>query len=608
LTDLPFKLIGSPQKVKGSAGNGYIVLSWKPPIWNRLLEVEVYRIFRTDSTGNALELEVGPEDLLFNDTTIVNGRRYSYEITALNLLDESYPSVPVSVVGDGASPIFSSISPEPGSIFNRTSVELEWDCYDTGVGMGKVQISLDGGKWKQAMSMDGHIFTDLSDGNHTAVVRAYDMIGNRVETNTSFIVDTQPPTIQIRPEFEGELTRYRNATVTWSAEDDSGGLDYYMISVNGAKWEYWGKKEQYRFEGLVTAPFTISVKAVDRAGNAMNGSACYFCDIDPPIVEFLSPLQGSNFEGRTVYSFWSAMENGSGISSIWLYIDGSRVVNATDLDGFWIYDISPGPHVARLIVEDIAGNRVVESVNFTTGTLPQITSFSPKGSDVELTPDIDIGLSKDISTVDIFIEGVNGTTGISGRYAFFQPDEPLSPMTEYTVFVSGHDLHDLPFGPFNWSFRTVRYARVIGKIVDRGDRALVGVEIHLDGEKVTPTDYTGSFELFIDRGHHLINFSFDGYLNRSLEVDVTYGQLLEMENVVLEKVDESGGTREDKGSSDPTITVIIVIIIISVALLVVLVLILRKKIEPVQDPDGIEQEDITGEEDYISGYTNEPME
>jgi len=634
LADLPFKLIGSPQKVKGSAGNGYIIVSWKPPIWNRLLDVEGYRIFRTDSTGNIMEFEAGPEDLHFNDTTIVNGRRYTYELTAMNLFDESHSSVPISVIGDGAPPIFSSISPESGSVFNTTSVKLEWDCYDTGVGMGKAHVSLDGGNWKQAASVDSHTFFNLSDGNHTVTVRAFDMIGNQAETSIFFIVDTTPPEIIIRSDFEGHYTNRSNSTIEWSAVDELSGLDYYMISVNGAKWVHWGAKEEYRFEDLITAQFNISVMAVDKAGNEVNGSVCFFCDIDPPEVEIGSPMPGSNFEGRSVYFSWSVNDTGSGISVIQIDLDGSYQADVTDKEEYWIDDILPGSHVAKLFVEDISGNSAEVKVEFTTGELPQITSFFPVGGGVEMSTHISFDLSKDIRAVDFLIDGVNGIITVSGSNAVFKPDGLLSSQTEYLVVVTGYDIHDLPFGPFNWSFTTIGYARVIGKVVDQSNRALVGVEIFVDGNWVTPTDYTGSFELLIARGHYVINLYFKGYLNRSIEIDVTYGQLLDLENIIMEK-EAHGDSPEERGKSSSSLMwVAIVVAVLVLIVLIVLLLLMKRKaaqgpeINEIEEDPGISEDDPVNdssnlysdlsmveekreqkiEEDFISEFGIEPME
>jgi hypothetical protein len=280
-----------------------------------------------------------------------------------------------------------------------------------------------------------------------------------------------------------------------------------------------------------------------------------------------------------------------------------------------------------LIVEDISGNSKVASLEFTTGELPQITSFSPVGGAVEMSTHIGFGLSKEIRVIEILIEGVNGTTTVSGSHAVFEPEMFLSPQTEYEVIVTGYDKHDLPFGPFNWSFTTVGYARVIGKVVDQGDRALVGVEIHVDDERVTPTDYTGSFELFLFRGHHVINLSFDGYLNRSIEVDLTYGQLLDLEEIMLEKEETSTGPKIGGASSPSGIALIIAAVLISVVLVIVLLLIIKSKGATVSDRDsGGEGEDPTDhdhdneipmvgeeritntEEDYFTEYGNGPME
>jgi hypothetical protein len=374
--------------------------------------------------------------------------------------------------------------------------------------------------------------------------------------------------------------------------------------------------------------------AVDKAGNAVNGSVRFFCDIDPPEVEIGSPIPGSNFEGSSVYFSWSANDTGSGISAIRLDLDGSYQADVTDEEGLWIDDILPGPHVVELYVEDISGNLVEVKVEFTTGELPQVTSFFPVGGDVEMSTRISFDLSKDIRAVDVLIDGINGTIVVSGSNVVFDPDGPLSPQTEYLVVVTGYDIHDLPFGPFNWSFTTVGFARVIGKLVDQSNRKLVGVEILVDGYRVTPTDYTGSFELLLDRGHYVIDLYFEGYLNRSIEVDVTYGQFLDLGNIVMEKESQGNGAGKGRESSSSLLWAVVVVAVLAAAVLIVFLLLMKRKeaegseTNEIEEDPGISEDDqgsgssdlysnlpqteeergVAGEEDFITGYGIDLME
>ncbi len=61
---------------------------------------------------------------------------------------------------------------------------------------------------------------------------------------------------------------------------------------------------------------------------------------------------------------WSVVDNGSGIASILLEVDG-KTINVTGKNLYRLIGVSPGTHTARLVVVDVAGNRAEKEITFT---------------------------------------------------------------------------------------------------------------------------------------------------------------------------------------------------------------------------------------------------
>lgn len=99
----------------------------------------------------------------------------------------------VPSVGDATLPSVTILSPAAGMVLTNTSPTISGTASDN-IGVTKIQISVDGGPYRTAEGLTRWSFsmTGLSNGSHSATVRASDNAGNTQTATVSFSVASHP--------------------------------------------------------------------------------------------------------------------------------------------------------------------------------------------------------------------------------------------------------------------------------------------------------------------------------------------------------------------------------------------------------------------------------
>lgn len=105
------------------AGDAWIGIRWEAPGWTGGSAITAYRVYRGGSVSSiSMLLEVGADATGFNDSGLVNGREYFYQVAALNKMHEGMRS-------DIVSGIPFTIPGPPRDLFavrGNLSVTLNW--------------------------------------------------------------------------------------------------------------------------------------------------------------------------------------------------------------------------------------------------------------------------------------------------------------------------------------------------------------------------------------------------------------------------------------------------------------------------------------------------
>ncbi len=104
------------------SGDGYVKLSWDPPLDNGGANITEYRVYRGPSSTH-LSLLSSTSSTYYNDSDVENGIRYFYYVTAVNPKGESDPSNIVSTIPLGLPSPPSSVSISAGDSF----IDISWE-------------------------------------------------------------------------------------------------------------------------------------------------------------------------------------------------------------------------------------------------------------------------------------------------------------------------------------------------------------------------------------------------------------------------------------------------------------------------------------------------
>jgi len=85
-----------------------------------------------------------------------------------------------------------SVSVSNGTEIRSSTYTLNWNATDAGSGVDHFEVRLDGGEWQNIGAAQSHVFSGLSDGEHTLEVKAIDKAGKATVYSLNLIVNTSP--------------------------------------------------------------------------------------------------------------------------------------------------------------------------------------------------------------------------------------------------------------------------------------------------------------------------------------------------------------------------------------------------------------------------------
>jgi len=287
----------------------------------------------------------------------------------------NYLGSSVSFTVDTAGPSIEIISPATGSITNNGTVTVNWTAEDDLSGIDSYLFCCyDGEGWTNvslASSITSRQLT-LGDGVYTAVVRAYDALGNFAEASITLTVDTVDPTLNITSPSEGALLSSTSVNVTWMTEDVLSGIAYINVSIfNGTGWDNatLGASARNILFDLEDGAFTIYIKVVDNAGNERALNVTFAIDVTAPMAEVSPTGNWVPIYTNIVVEFSEAMN----ATSVSIVIDGvpghvswSGNTATFDPDQTLNWNIE---YQVTISGKDLAGNGLEMSWTFNTSQL-----------------------------------------------------------------------------------------------------------------------------------------------------------------------------------------------------------------------------------------------
>jgi len=132
----------------------------------------------------------------------------------------------------------------------------------------------------------------MSDGTHTATVKAVDKAGNFATATTNFYLDKAAPTGVMIAATPPGWTNAPTVTLTFSATDATSGIDHYEISIDSGPYTTQTSPYGLDVSAMSDGTHTATVKAIDRAGNFATASTNFYLDKTKPVISIDSAKQG----------------------------------------------------------------------------------------------------------------------------------------------------------------------------------------------------------------------------------------------------------------------------------------------------------------------------
>ncbi|MEF8874016.1 MAG: C25 family cysteine peptidase [Candidatus Thermoplasmatota archaeon] len=281
----------------------------------------------------------------------------------------------ISFFIDHIPPEIEIHSPSEGQIIENSSVNVEWTGHDETSGIDYYEVRLKGGNWEGVGENTSYTF-DLEDGEHTVEVGVYDNLGNSETTNVSFVVDTTSPDLQILSPEDGDTFDKEQVTVEWSGDDETSGIDYYEVRLEGSNWQEVGDNTSSTFN-LEEGEYTVDVRAIDNASNSETTTVSFMVDTTSPDLQILSPEDGATVDEEQVTVEWSGNDEISGIYYYEIRLEDGEWEEVGDSTTY-TFNLEDGSYTLEMRATDNAGNSEIASVSFTVdATLPELKVISP---------------------------------------------------------------------------------------------------------------------------------------------------------------------------------------------------------------------------------------
>lgn len=173
----------------------------------------------------------------------------------------------------------SPTHPDPEKWYSRNNVKFTWSAP---AGITAVRLLLD----KESYSVPTEIapkglgeknYSELTDGTWYFHIQFQNQNGWGKITHFGVKIDTQKPEkLNIVLQYPAETTE-AGIRFLIEAEDSGSGIDYYEIRINDREKIIWQPPPDRIFTApaLPAGNYTLNVKAIDKAGNFLSGSAAF---------------------------------------------------------------------------------------------------------------------------------------------------------------------------------------------------------------------------------------------------------------------------------------------------------------------------------------------
>jgi len=387
-----FSAPSPPIGLAAMAGNGQVTLTWSPPADNGGSSITNYRVYRGTASGvETFTTEIG-NVLTYIDTSLVNGQRYYYKVSAKNAVGEGPQSSETSAV--------PATTPGPpiglSAVAGNGQVTLTWSAPSDNGGAVITNYmvyrgTISGGETfiVQLGNVLSHTDTGLANGQkYYYKVSAVNDVGEGQLSNEASATPSSGMSPPSEPNGLQAAPGNQQVTLTWMTPSSDGGSPitrYVVYRGTTAGGETLLAEIRnvltYIDAGLANGQMNFyKVSAVNAAGEGPKSNEASATPVAPPptnlppTCNIVSPVPGSTVAGTYRIAGIASDVDGT-VRKVEVKIDNGEWIEASG-NTSWIYDwdttdVSNGQHTIRARSYDGTNNSVEVSVTVTVDNAPQ---------------------------------------------------------------------------------------------------------------------------------------------------------------------------------------------------------------------------------------------
>jgi len=270
-------------------------------------EIEYYMV----KIGSNPWQYVGNNTSITIDNNLLDGT-YTVYIKAVDKAGNYNVTYSMLIV-DRSHPIISILNPQNNSYIGRMTVSISWSVNDDNYVESMIRI--DDGEWVGLGRATTYNAT-LTEGQHTIVVLAKDIVGNNNTTKIILTIDMSPPQLDITNPQDGEILTSSTVTIEWSAYDENG-IAYYLVRIDSGSWIK--TQSTSHTVSIGDGVHSVTVRAYDHAGNYEESVIVF-------MIDTLSTASSSDTDGRPANGCMTGFRYGYVLSTQHLLINEARVL------------------------------------------------------------------------------------------------------------------------------------------------------------------------------------------------------------------------------------------------------------------------------------------
>lgn len=378
----PWAVPTPPRGLNLTAGDGFISLRWLQPSDNGGYKVTSFIVYRGTDKDNMIRFLTLGNLTEYMDVDVVNGVRYYYAISAVNIKGEGNRCDPAS-----AMPGFPPTAPLGlTAIANGAGIDLSWQPPASNGGVAITSYSVYRGSRlgeEVFLATVNFPYATYSDGpirNGSKLVyyvTATNVIGESPASNEAVVTPNGAPGAPIN--FTAAQSGW-TLSLRWQPPLSDGGAkvlkyniyrgisperEMYLCNVTGDQMAHLDAAVEH---GLA---YSYLVSAENVVGEGPPGvAASVLTDFLAPRLQILRPVNGSYLNNPDVEVALSALDD-SGVGLLEISSDG---INWTRCEGSGGMSgrlrLSEGNNTIRARATDLAGNRDISEIEVVVDTIP----------------------------------------------------------------------------------------------------------------------------------------------------------------------------------------------------------------------------------------------